>query len=268
MATVGLSNGSVTGVTADTAHIRFTDVHGCTTRTTVTVNPLPLAITGGKTICATSIDTFYDATPGGVWSCNPASIASIGAATGIMNTHTGGTVTITYTLPATTCAISTSTHVTQLPAPVVTYDFATITFFTDTTYLTYQWYDSLQGLIPGAVFYKTAALYNGNYYVVVTDGTGCSGASVPVHFNTSEVGVKNQYLIPEVKVYPNPANGIIYIESVVNTRVIITSMDGRMEMEIKNATQIDISRLADGIHLLAVYDDNGQRLTIQKLVKE
>jgi hypothetical protein len=44
-------------------------------------------------------------------------------------------------------------------------------------------------------------------------------------------------------------------------------MAGRKEIETKSAKQIDISKLANGLYLVSVYDEKGTLLTIEKLVK-
>jgi hypothetical protein len=214
-----------------------------------------------------STDTMYDATPGGVWSSGATSVATVNATTGVVSTLTGGTAKITYTLPSTGCEISRDFPVNFLPSPTVTYDWVTNTFFTDTFYYSYQWYDSLDGMISGATAFQTAALYNGYYWVVVTDTNGCTGASIRIPYNTSMAGVATQTKTM-LRIYPNPANEVVYIESGIRVKAVISSVDGKTEMEQADAKELDISKLASGMYFISLYTDNGQRVMVQKLVKQ
>ena len=264
VASIGTS-GVVTGIVPDTTTIVFTDSVGCSINTVVTVNPAPLQITGGITTCATSIDTVYDASLGGTWSSSTPSVATINPS-GIITTVTGGTTTISYKL-ADGCGVAKVVTVNSLPSALITYDFATNSFFTATYYVSYQWYDSLQGLIPGANSFQTAALYNGNYWVVVTDTNGCSAMGAPLHYNTNMVGVQNQ-AATLLRIYPNPVTNILYIESDVRVHAVITSIDGKTELEQADAKEINTGGLANGMYFIALYDDSGVRLMVQKLIKQ
>ncbi len=267
VASVNDASGIVTGVTADTANIVYTDAAGCKTSTTVTVNPSPDSIvTGFIANCSSTMDTMYDATPGGAWSSGATAVATISAA-GVVTTLTGGTAIITYKLP-TGCLVSKSFSVHPLPSPIVTWDWATNTFFTNNIYVTYQWYDSIQGQINGANAFQTAALYNGYYWVVVTDTNGCTAASGHVHYNTNMTGVPTVNSGTVLRIYPNPANGVVYIESGIRVRAVIRGIDGKTELEEVDAKQLDISRLANGIYFISLYADSGQRLIVEKLIKQ
>ena len=266
VASVGANNGLVTGITADTTTIVFTDSAGCSINTVVTVNPAPGVITGGNTTCATNMDTVFDATTGGTWASSNPSVAVVGAATGIITTVTGGTSNISYTLPD-GCRATKVITVNSLPSAVVTYNFVTNSFFTDTFYVSYQWYDSAQGLIPGANAFQTAALYDGNYWVVVTDTNGCMATGTPVHYNTNMVGVQNQ-AITLLRIYPNPVTNMLHIESGVSVRAVITSIDGKTELEQVDAKDINTGGLANGMYFISLYNDGGARLLVQKLLKQ
>ena len=268
IARVNATTGVVTGLIADTANITYTDASGCVTTTTVTVNPLPAPIEGGPSItCATSIDTMYDATIGGAWSSGATSIATINPM-GVVTTVGGGVAIINYTLPVTGCKVSKTFTVNPLPVPPVTYDWVTNTFFTNNIYVTYQWYDSLQGLITGATGYQTAALYDGYYWVKVTDTNGCTAGSGHATYTTSMTAVPNIPVNTDLHIYPNPAKGIVYIESGLRVRAVISGVDGKTELEQADAKQLNIEDLASGVYFISLYDDGGKRLITQKLIKQ
>jgi len=116
-ATIGLTSGIVTGAagTGGTTLITYTSPAGCTTTTTVTVNPLPSSITGTTNVCSGSSTALADGTTGGTWSSNNTGIATVLPGTGSVNgIGTGGTATISYTL-ATSCAATTTVTVNPLP---------------------------------------------------------------------------------------------------------------------------------------------------------
>jgi uncharacterized protein YjdB len=98
VATVGTSSGAVAGVSGGTSVITYTGVNGCFTITTVTVNALPLAITGAPTVCVGATTALSDGTPGGTWTSSNTSVATIGTGTGVVTGVSATTVVITYAL--------------------------------------------------------------------------------------------------------------------------------------------------------------------------
>lgn len=114
IAAIGSGTGIVTGVLAGTAAITYTLGTGCITTTTVTVNPLPAAITGTMNVCAGLTTGLSDAAAGGSWSSSPAGIGSINTA-GVVTGISAGTSIITYQLP-TGCQVTTNVTVNPLPA--------------------------------------------------------------------------------------------------------------------------------------------------------
>ncbi|MES2701457.1 MAG: Ig-like domain-containing protein [Bacteroidota bacterium] len=119
IATIGAASGVVTGVTAGTSGITYTiTATGCAITGTVTVNPLPLAITGPTAVCEGSAMTLSNATTGGTWSSSSAATATIGAATGVVAGIAAGAVTITYTAAVTGCYVTATITVNPLPAAI------------------------------------------------------------------------------------------------------------------------------------------------------
>jgi len=264
------SNSKVTGVSAGTATIVYRDGSSCSVTAVVTVNPAPLPIVGGITGCAGTVDTLYDATSDGVWSSATTSIAAVTAVlfdtSAVVTTLGGGTATISYTLP-TGCAATKSFKVHPLPVPLVTYNWSTQTFYTGTFYTSYQWYDSYQGLIVGATAAQTAAQYTSDYWVVVNDTNGCTGQSALVPYNVAEAGIATQTKTL-IHIYPNPAKETVYIETSINVRAVISDVDGKTELVLPDAKEIDMSKLASGVYFISLYSDDGQRMMVEKLIKE
>jgi uncharacterized protein YjdB len=269
IATVGYYSGVVTGVAADTANIFYTISPGCTIHTTVTINPLPAPITGVSVICPGTKDTLSDATLFGTWSSiTPAitTVDSVGVVTAMLASGSG---IIRYTLPLTGCFVTATVTVEALPVPVIVYNYLYSTLYATPGYAHYQWYDSSNGIIPGATASSIAATHTDYYYVVVTDSSSrCKGASASFYYNISLVGVNNTISANGTLVYPNPANGVIYVQSPVMVKAVITSVEGKTVLEQANAHEVDISRLANGMYFVSLYDENGLRVHIQKVIKE
>ena len=74
----------------------------------------PMGISGPDTVCVGSGVTFSDMTTGGSWSSSNSSLATIDSVTGLFTGVTGGSVTITYTIPP-GCFVTRNIFVDPLP---------------------------------------------------------------------------------------------------------------------------------------------------------
>ncbi len=117
VATIGSASGSALGVSAGTSVITYTLPTSCFTTGTITVNPLPASITGASSIYLGATATQSDVSAGGNWSSSNLAIATSGSSSGIITGISGGTVTISYTLP-TSCYSTKPFTVTATPAPI------------------------------------------------------------------------------------------------------------------------------------------------------
>lgn len=135
---------------------------------------------------------------------------------------------------------------------------------TANTHSSYQWYKDGQ-LIPGATNPTYTVIQNGNYTVKVTNPGGCSDSDTYLVTNVAVSSVQN--VAKAITVYPNPAHGNVHIMSPIAVNAIINSIDGKQVMYTKNATDIDISSLAEGVYILRITDAVGALLKTEKLVK-
>jgi len=117
LATVGLTSGVVTGISAGTVTITYTLPAGCTAVTNVTVNPAPAAITGVSNVCVGLTTTLSNTVSGGTWTSSNGAVATVNSSLGIVTGVSAGTVTITYTLPA-GCMSVYSVTVNPLPSAI------------------------------------------------------------------------------------------------------------------------------------------------------
>ncbi|GAA4459995.1 hypothetical protein GCM10023093_01900 [Nemorincola caseinilytica] len=116
IATAGSTTGIISGVAAGTVTVSYVLPTTCMITAVVTVDPLPVAITGTMRACVNATTTLSNTDPDGTWSSGDVTIATIGSATGEMTGVAAGNTLITYTLP-TGCI--TTTIVTTDPLPVV-----------------------------------------------------------------------------------------------------------------------------------------------------
>jgi uncharacterized protein YjdB len=102
-ATIGSSSGIVTGNAMGTATITYSFGLACTQAyCVVTVQPLPIAISGTASVCVGLTTTLSDATPLGTWS-STATVLSIGSSSGVVSGIATGTGMVTYTISTTGC---------------------------------------------------------------------------------------------------------------------------------------------------------------------
>ena len=114
------ATGIVSGVSGGTAMITYTLPSGCYTTLIVTVSTSPGLISGVTALCAGSTTDLSDVTPGGTWSSSTpgiATVATIGASTGIVIGISAGVDTISYIVSAGCVA---TVLVTVYATPVVT----------------------------------------------------------------------------------------------------------------------------------------------------
>ncbi len=114
VATISASGG-VTGVSAGTSLITYTISSSCRATATVTVTPMPGAITGNAPLCQSATITLSDATTGGTWTSNNIAIATVGSSSGTVTGVSGGNATITYTTGGSGCSVMAIVSINPLP---------------------------------------------------------------------------------------------------------------------------------------------------------
>lgn len=269
IATINPVTGIVTGVSAGLADITYTTAAGCQVFASVLINPLPDPIIGADIIyCAADKDTLFNATPGGTWSTLTPGIATIDPTTGVLTVISGGTATFRYALP-TGCAVTKSVSVNPAPVATITYNGATNTFYTEPDFAAYQWYNGIQGAIPGATTYRTAALHYTDYWVKVTNGTDdCSAMSPKVAYTPTMGTVDIAADKSRYSVFPNPSAGILFIEAPVVVRAVVASIDGKVLIDQPLAKEVNITKLASGVYMVMLYDDDGVQRSVHRITKQ
>ena len=266
VATITIDSGKMTGIVPGLTYIVYTLPTGCTASLLVDAIPAIPPISSPSHVCTGSVINMTDPDTTGVWSSANNYIASVGT-NGVLSGHFPDTVNITYTTSAFKGCYATKTIVVNpLPVPVITRTPGTRNLVTFNYYTSYQWFNDRTGLIAGATTPTYVLPFaSDSFYVVVTDTNGCTarGSWYPYDFT----GVNN-VSAENINVYPNPASSTLYIEGTVQVRAVLSTIDGRMIMAEDHAKELNISSLAPGMYLLALYNDNGEMIKMEKVIKE
>jgi hypothetical protein len=136
-----------------------------------------------------------------------------------------------------------------------------------TSFSTYQWYLNGQA-ISGANSENYTASQNGDYYVVVTDGNGCSGNSDTITINN--VGLSVIERKKQLAVSPNPVTNSVCLYNIPeHCRLLITNVTGKTIYESGTQTStetIDISHFSNGVYYIKLLQPDGS-IIVRELIK-
>ncbi|PKP02749.1 MAG: hypothetical protein CVU11_10885, partial [Bacteroidetes bacterium HGW-Bacteroidetes-6] len=132
-----------------------------------------------------------------------------------------------------------------------------------------QWYDS-NGILSGETNNFLVPPIEGDYYVVYTDGNGCSSdPSDMIHFTFD--GIFEELM--GMKVYPNPSNDLFTIElpwiPSPSIDVVVSNVIGEVVYSTQVSEKIfriDLGRLPDGVYHLTMYNEDN--ILNETLIKE
>ena len=136
------------------------------------------------------------------------------------------------------------------------------------SYVTYQWYRNSK-VIPGAnsISY-TMPSYGGKFWCIVTDVNDCSEVSDTVDSDKNPTRINNASLSGKsIKIYPNPTQSKVFIESDFEVDVRVTDALGRLIIEQKDAKSIDMEPFADATYLFTITDKEGLIIGQEKISK-
>ena len=195
-------------------------------------------------------------------------IALPGAIVDTYVAFTPGLYTVEVSNSGCTVLLSDTTVVLAPPNPVISYDTAAGFLFTG-PFVTYQWLMNDTVVIAGATANNIPYGTPGSYRVIVTDANGCADTSLAfiIPVDTTVSGVKIYPSGINVRIYPNPATSVVHIDAPVKVLVSISTPEGKVMIDRKEAISINVSNLADGMYMIMVYDENKTLLKTDKFVK-
>ncbi len=152
--------------------------------------------------------------------------------------------------------------VTNILNPPITQNGKVLT--APTGYQSYLWYLDGIPVVPTAFFNQYTAKKDGLYKVYVTDGDGCGGFSDEMLLKGLKI---DEIFKNDIKVYPNPTNGLITVQTERNITLELQSIDGRKVINTTKTKTIDLSKLPDGVYMLVVKDIATNATSFEKVIK-
>ena len=287
------SAGYVTGIASGTSVIRYTLTNMCGTDIrshTVVVNPLPHAgtITGSSILCVGTPVTLTASVPGGTWFASN-SVATVTTTGSVLGTTIAGNDTIYYVV-TNSCGTDTSMRVVTvnlLPnAGLITasknWICAGDSLRLSNLAVGGFWSTSNAVDVPltslGTIISPSQAeVYGGNplggtSVITYTFVNACGTATDTMLITVRALGHCNDEVEQNIKtvdvgIYPNPAVSILHIEAPVKVNVSVVSPDGKVVIEQKATTDIDVRSLASGLYMIMIYDENNALLKVSKFIK-
>jgi hypothetical protein len=227
----------------------------------------PSVVWGDTLLCAGSV-ALYSTNPlpdasGYVWTLPQGWVGNSDSASIWTTAVSTGTI---YVRAENACGVgdSLSLEVTVLTLPVpVVQQFGNLLTLTE-DFPGYQWYQDGQ-LIPGAIQKNYSVTSSGYYSVSVTDSNGCSAVSIPTFFEHSS-RINSIQIKDSVKVYPNPANDWVYINSATVLDATLCSLEGKVLLQTKNATKLSLRDFASGVYLMLLLNKDGETVHRMNLI--
>jgi hypothetical protein len=136
---------------------------------------------------------------------------------------------------------------------------------------TYQWYKD--GAILTDSTNRDMVVTANGFYSVVVSKAGCTDESDPYQVKGLPVssGSRTVATIAEeavINIFPNPSTGIFNIGSEEPVNLVVKDVQGRVVLEVKNASSIDLSNQAAGMYIMSITDAEGKLLQVERVVKQ
>ena len=274
------SAGVVTGVASGTDEIYYAVSNSCGSMTdsvmiTVQTAPTAGAISGASSVCQSATITLTDAATGGIWSsANSHASVSGGVVTGV----SAGIDTIRYTVTNACGSVAAikAISIGGLPYPGTISGYTSlcagnsIALTESTSGGTWSSSNTSVATVAGGVVTGIAAgAATISYSVTNSCGTRSATHAVTViATGLCNTMVNNTGNTPkEISLYPNPASNTLFIDAPQKVNVRITSLDGKVVITQNDASEINITPLADGMYLVMIYDTNNELLKTAKFAK-
>lgn len=254
----------VSGLLSDTIRVAANFPCGVSSYTekVITVRPLPDISPLGTTSLCNGDSIVLTASGGTTYQWLSSGIAISGANTSSYTVHTGGLYSVVVTaFGCTDTSLSDTIVVHPLPVPVISVSGSLLS---TGSYTSYQWLHNGIPITGAVASTYTISLMSGLYTVTVVDSNGCEGTSTAVDAGTLDI--KETTGKPDIHIYPNPVQNVLFIQSPLPVDVHIISTGG-LTSKYKNVRKIDLSNYADGIYLLRIFTDE-RLIGTRKIVKQ
>lgn len=248
----GASTEDLTAVAAGAYMVTVTDADGCSSEVPFNINSIGGPSVDGTQLdasCATATDGSIDLTASGNGTINYS--WSNGATTEDLSGLAPGTYTVTVTDDANCPSFQTFIITGSIYSATSSQNGATLT--ADISGATYQWINCTTGApIAGEVAQTYTVTANGSYAVIVTEGE-CSDTTACI--TVTDVGTAEWMPEATINVYPNPSNGIFFIESPEAATYVLYDSQGKIistDTFMKGLNKIDTSSEEVGVYFLGI----------------
>lgn len=212
-------------------------------------------LNGPAAVCIGDQVTLTSTVPGGDWS-NDKGLVTVdeGTVTGLAV----GVEYINYNITNSCGTAHTTKVVTVRPLPPVPTIISSKGMLSVANgYAAYQWKFNDTN-IPGANADTLYAETPGTYEVQVFNEFGCSAKSDKYTYEGCGPD--------DIRVYPNPSMGYLYVEWCRRVTARLITIDGREVGVVKNQNYAEMHNIASGVYLLVIYDSNGIKAKTYKIV--
>ncbi|XZF13384.1 T9SS type A sorting domain-containing protein [Chitinophagaceae bacterium MMS25-I14] len=250
--------------------VKVTNTGNCSATSaalTVNVNPLPVStITYNSPLvfCQGGGVVLNAVAANGVnyqWLQNGSPITGAVTSSYIVYQSGGYQIKVTSTLGCSALSQTIPVTVNPLPNPVITKNGFTLS---TGAFTSYQWFLNNTALTNGHSQSITAT-QNGAYHVVVTDANGCTNSSTVIFVNN--VGISNITAAGDIRIFPNPTNGIVNIDAPVKVNISVRDLSGKVVLFAPDAQKVDITSVANGVYMMMITDTEGHLLKVEKVFK-
>lgn len=134
---------------------------------------------------------------------------------------------------------------------------------TTQTYASYQWIKDGVSM-PGETNSTLQVTENADYQVNVSNDAGCEVLSAI--YTVNNVDIMDVGRASQIRVYPNPAQDVVYIHAPISVNVTLMGVEGRIIREVKQANSVSVGDLPAGVYLLKIMDARGEGMKVERLV--
>lgn len=235
----------------------------------ITVKPNPpaiISVPGGTTTACENTGVKLDANVGGYkyeWTRGGSTV--FGWVDSSQTVKNSGIYRVKVRTPDGCVSVSAPITVNILPAPTPTITKSGLVLSATATYVSYTWVRNSGEIVGSSATFTVGK--NGIYKLRVKDANGCEGESNPIEINENGLGIdKVAFEANQIKIYPNPTDGKVFIESPILLNIEVKDVTGKTVLNATEAKEIDLSKYADGIYLFVIRDKD-QLIKQQRVTK-
>lgn len=87
------------------------------------------------------------------------------------------------------------------------------------------------------------------------------------HVTNDPWGLENQLISSDLIVYPNPVNGVVRIDGVTATEVLVYNALGQLTKTVCDMNEFSVADLPEGVYLLRIRDEKGNVYTEKIIIQ-